>query len=84
MCREQLGKLPPKVGELTAEGAAVLGISIDTPEAAGHEVEASAANLLSGIDVAYALGLFANCVLAAALFGGLVYVVFRKTALSSG
>ena len=34
MCREQLGKLPLKVGELTAEGAAVLGISIDTPEAA--------------------------------------------------
>lgn len=32
MCREQLGKLPPRIGELTAEGAAVLGISIDMPE----------------------------------------------------
>lgn len=32
MCREQLGKLPPKIGELTAEGAAVLGISNDMPE----------------------------------------------------
>jgi peroxiredoxin Q/BCP len=36
MCREQLGKLPPKIGELTAEGAAVLGISIDTPEEAAR------------------------------------------------
>jgi len=36
MCREQLGKLPPKIGELTAEGAAVLGVSIDTPEAAAR------------------------------------------------
>ena len=39
MCREQLGKLQPKVGELTAEGAAVLGISNDTPEAAGRLVK---------------------------------------------
>lgn len=38
MCREQLGKLQPKVGELTAEGAAVLGISVDTPEAAARLV----------------------------------------------
>jgi peroxiredoxin len=36
MCREQLGKLPPKIGELTAEGAAVLGISIDLPEASAR------------------------------------------------
>ena len=36
MCREQLGKLPPKIGELTAEGAAVLGISNDTPEEAAR------------------------------------------------
>jgi peroxiredoxin len=36
MCREQLGKLPPKIGKLTAEGAAVLGISRDTPEAAAR------------------------------------------------
>jgi thioredoxin-dependent peroxiredoxin len=36
MCREQLGKLPPRIGELTAEGAAVLGISIDTPEEAAR------------------------------------------------
>ncbi len=34
MCREQLGKLQPKVNELTSEGAAVLGISNDTPQAA--------------------------------------------------
>jgi len=34
MCREQLGKLPSKLGELTAEGAAVLGISIDTAQEA--------------------------------------------------
>lgn len=35
MCREQLGKLPKKVDALTAEGAAVLGISGDkTNEAA--------------------------------------------------
>lgn len=33
MCREQLGKLQPKVDELTSEGAAVLGISNDTPQA---------------------------------------------------
>ena len=32
MCREQLVKLQPKVGELTAEGAAVVGISTDKPE----------------------------------------------------
>ena len=36
MCRAQLGKLRPKIGELTAEGAAVLGVSIDTPEAAAR------------------------------------------------
>ena len=36
MCREQLGKLPPQVGELTAEGAAVLGISHDTPQQAAR------------------------------------------------
>ncbi len=36
MCREQLGKLRPRVGELTAEGAAVLGISIDSPEEAAR------------------------------------------------
>jgi len=36
MCREQLVKLPPRIGELTAEGAAVLGISIDTPEEAAR------------------------------------------------
>jgi peroxiredoxin Q/BCP len=39
MCREQLVKLQPKVGELTAAGAAVLGISIDTPEAAARLVK---------------------------------------------
>ena len=33
MCRVQLGKLPPRIGELTAEGAAVLAISRDTTEA---------------------------------------------------
>lgn len=32
MCREQLGKLPGKIERVTAEGAAVLGISIDMPE----------------------------------------------------
>ncbi|MBI4640815.1 MAG: peroxiredoxin family protein [Candidatus Tectomicrobia bacterium] len=36
MCREQLGKLAPRIGELTTEGAAVLGISNDTPEAAAR------------------------------------------------
>ena len=36
MCREQLVKLPPKIGELTAEGAAVLGISHDTPQEAAR------------------------------------------------
>lgn len=39
MCREQLGKLQPKVGELTAEGAAVLGVSVDSPEAAARLVK---------------------------------------------
>ncbi len=34
MCREQLGKLLPRVNELTSEGAAVLGISNDMPQAA--------------------------------------------------
>ena len=34
MCRVQLGKLQPKISELTAEGAAVLGISRDHPEQA--------------------------------------------------
>lgn len=34
MCREQLVKLQPRVNELTAEGAAVLAISHDTPEQA--------------------------------------------------
>lgn len=33
MCRVQLGKLPARVAELTAEGAAVLAISRDTTEA---------------------------------------------------
>jgi len=33
MCRVQLGKLPARVAELTAEGAAVLAISIDSPDA---------------------------------------------------
>ena len=33
MCRVQLGKLSPKIAELTAEGAAVLAISRDTTEA---------------------------------------------------
>ena len=36
MCREQLGQLRPKIGELTAEGAAVLAMSRDTPAAAGR------------------------------------------------
>lgn len=36
MCRSQLGKLRPRIGELTAEGAAVLGISRDSPEAAAR------------------------------------------------
>lgn len=34
MCRVQLGKLQPRVNELTSEGAAVLGISNDMPQAA--------------------------------------------------
>jgi peroxiredoxin Q/BCP len=38
MCREQLVKLPPKIGELTAQGAAVFGISIDTPKEAAQLV----------------------------------------------
>ena len=38
MCREQLGKLPKKVEALTAEGAAVLGISGDSTDAAGRLV----------------------------------------------
>jgi len=33
MCRVQLGKLPARIGELTAEGAAVLAISRDSTEA---------------------------------------------------
>ncbi len=32
MCREQLVKLRPRVKELEAEGAAVLAMSMDTPE----------------------------------------------------
>ena len=39
MCRVQLGKLPSKIGELTAEGAAVLGISRDAPAAAARLVQ---------------------------------------------
>jgi peroxiredoxin len=34
MCREQLGKLPNTIDALTAEGAAVLGISGDIADAA--------------------------------------------------
>ena len=34
MCREQLGRLPKKVDAITAEGAAVLGVSGDTLAAA--------------------------------------------------
>jgi len=34
MCREQLVKLRPHVRELEAEGAAVLALSLDTPEEA--------------------------------------------------
>ena len=34
MCREQLVKLRPHVKELEAEGAAVLAMSMDTPEEA--------------------------------------------------
>ncbi len=36
MCREQLGQLRPNIGEVTAEGAAVLGISRDAPETAAR------------------------------------------------
>lgn len=34
MCREQLVKLRPRVKELQAEGAAVLALSMDTPQEA--------------------------------------------------
>ena len=34
MCREQLVKLRPRVKEIEAEGAAVLALSMDTPEEA--------------------------------------------------
>lgn len=34
MCREQLGKLPGRMSELTREGAAVFAISIDPPSEA--------------------------------------------------
>lgn len=40
MCREQLGKLRPKVGELMAEGAAVLGIGNDGPKEASGLAQA--------------------------------------------
>lgn len=36
MCREQLGKLPKKIDALTAEGAAVLAVSGDNPDAAAR------------------------------------------------
>lgn len=36
MCREQLGKLPNKIAALTAEGAAVLGVSGDNTDAAAR------------------------------------------------
>lgn len=36
MCREQLVKLRPHVKELETEGAAVLAMSMDTPEAASR------------------------------------------------
>lgn len=36
MCREQLGKLPKKVDAITADGAAVLGVSGDSVEAAAR------------------------------------------------
>ncbi len=36
MCREQLVKLRPRVKELEAEGAAVLAMSMDTPEEASR------------------------------------------------
>ena len=38
MCRVQLGKLRPTLGELTSEGAAVLGVSKDAPESAARLV----------------------------------------------
>jgi len=31
MCREQLGRLPREIDAITAEGAAVLAVSADTP-----------------------------------------------------
>lgn len=39
MCREQLVKLRPHVKELQAEGAAVLAMSMDTPEQASKLAE---------------------------------------------
>lgn len=39
MCREQLVKLRPRVKELEAEGAAVLAMSMDTPEEASKLVQ---------------------------------------------
>ena len=39
MCREQLGKLPKKVDALTAEGAAVLGISGDKTDQAARLIK---------------------------------------------
>ena len=36
MCREQLVKLRPHVKELEGEGAAVLAMSMDTPEQASR------------------------------------------------
>jgi len=39
MCREQLVKLRPHVKELEAEGAAVLAMSVDTPEQASKLAE---------------------------------------------
>jgi len=40
MCREQLVKLRPRVKELQAEGAAVLALSMDTPEQASKLAQA--------------------------------------------
>jgi len=39
MCREQLVKLRPHVKEMEAEGAAVLAMSVDTPEQASKLAE---------------------------------------------
>ncbi len=36
MCREQLVKLRPRVREIEAEGAALLGMSMDTPQEASQ------------------------------------------------